>query len=815
MTSLVQDLRQALRKLARSPGFTAAVVLTLALGIGANGAVFSLVRGVLLRPLPYEQPEELVRVLHAHEEEGSEPGVFSPPDREDLQRSVDARAGAAGAAFAATGAFWFTPGHSGMNLTGDGQPLMVQAAFVSHGFFPTLGVPAAHGRTFRPEENVEGRDRVVVLSDGFWHRRFAGDPAAVGETLHLDGEAFTVVGVMPRGFGFPSEDGDVWVPLSLITEDSIPTFRALRWEGLVARLAPGVTPAAAEGAVEAVLEGLAREYPDSNAGWTDARAVPLRETIVGEVRPALLVLATAVGLVLLIACANLANLFLARALGRERELALRSALGAARPRLVRQLLVESVVVAALGGGAGLALAAWAPDALLALQGGTIPRAGAVRLDGAVVGFTLALSLVTGLAFGILPALRASGVRLSPALAEGGAGGGLRRGSRAGAAFVVVQTAIAVVLLVGALLLMRGFLRLLHEDPGFRAEGVLALSLTAPPDKYPDREDREPYRQRLLERVAAIPGVVAVGGSKTMPLQGGGEPYDFEAPGRPGDRVQPESGAFIVTPGYFRTLGIPLLDGRDFTWADGTEGRTPTLIVNRRLARQLWGREDVVGETLALGEEAVWPVVGVVDDVRSEGLATPPGSAVYLPSRVFSRSTMKLFVRTAGDPLAQAEAVRAAVREIEADQPISELATLRSVVAAEAAQPRLLAVLVTGFATLAALLAAVGLYGVVAYTVGRRTREIGIRMALGAGRGAVLAAVVGRSLALTGAGLVLGLAGAWSAAGLLASQLYEVDPGDPATFAAVAALMLLAGFAAAYVPARRAARVDPMIALRQE
>ncbi|MFP3939662.1 MAG: ABC transporter permease [Thermoanaerobaculia bacterium] len=809
MSGIAQDVRHAIRRLARSPAFTAAVVLSLALGIGANGAVFSVVRGVLLTPLPFQEPERLVRVSHGHRERGLEPGAFSPQDFQDLRRQTEV--------FDALGSWWYVPGLSGMNLTGGGEPLRVDATFVSEGFFPLFGVSAARGRVLSPEENVPGRDRVAVLSDGFWRRRFGGDPEVVGRSIVLDGQPFTVVGVMPPEFTYPAEESDLWVPISLIGDDDIPHRRGLRWLNVVGRLAPRIDPEEARARTEALVAGLAQDHPESNEGWTEADVVPLRETIVGDVRPALLVLFAAVGIVLLVACANLANLFLVRAVGREREMAVRTALGAERGRLVRQVLVETVLVAGAGGLVGLLLAAWGIDALRVTEAawgqGALPRGDAVRFDGAVVGFSLALSLVTGLAFGLLPALRASDLRLSAALSEGGGRGGDRFGNRAGAALVVAETALAVVLLVGAVLLVRSFWHLVQEDPGYRTEGVLTLSITTDSD-VEDPANRYRYRRQVMKRVTALPGVVSVGGSKTLPLRGGGEPYEFQVPGRveEGGLVRPESGVFIVTPGYFETLGIGLLHGRGFSWEAVPE--RPVLVVNRRLARQVWGREDVVGETLGIGENRI-EVVGVVEDVRADGLATPPGSAAYVPPTVAPRATMKLFVRTAGEPLAFAEAVRQAIWEIRPEQPIAEVRALESVLREQTARPRLLVALVGSFAVLAAALAAVGLYGVIAYAVGRRTREIGVRMALGAGRRKVVAAVVGRSLALVAAGLVLGLFGAWAGAGLLSSQLYEVRPSDPASFAAVALLVVGTGVAAASIPARRASRVDPADALRSE
>jgi predicted permease len=816
MQGFARDLTHAARRLVRSPGFTAAVVLSLALGLGANGAVFSVVKGVLMSPLPFERPDDLVRVLHGHRERGTEPGTFSPQDLDDL-RALE------GEVYDALASWWFVPGLSGMNLTdpeGGAEPLRVSTTFVSEGFFPILGVRAAHGRTLRAEENVPGRDSVAVLSDGFWHRRFGGDPGIVGETVLLDERPFTVVGVMPPEVTLPSAQSDLWVPISLIGDDSIPHQRWLRWQEAIGRLAPAVSASEAEARSEALVAGLASEYPESNEGWTEAAVVPLRETLVGDVRPALLVLFGAVGIVLLVACANLANLFLVRAVGREREMAVRTALGAERGALVRQVLAESLLVAVAGGLVGLLLTAWVVGALPALTpsgagggDGVLPRIDAVAVDPAVVLFSLGLSLVTGLAFGLLPALRASDLKLSAALSEGGTGGGQRFGNRAGAVLVVAETALAVVLLVGALLLVRSLWELAGEDPGFRSDGVLTMSITTDSDVM-ETAARNSYRRQVIERLAALPGVTAVGGSKTVPLRGGGEPFSFRMPGRveEGGEVAPESGGLIVTPGYFEALDIRVLHGRGFSWDDPPE--RATAVVNRRFAMQVWNREDVVGEILGAGDEGI-EVIGVVDDVRVDGLATPPGSAVYVPPHVAPRSTMKLFLRTEGEPMAFAEAARRTIWELRPDQPISEVQALTAVVRGESARQRLLVRLVGSFAVLAALLAAVGLYGVVAYSVRRRSREIGIRIALGAGRSRVVAGVVGRSLLLVAGGLAVGLVVATLGSGLVASQLYQVAPTDPASYAAVVVLVALVGVAAALAPARRASRVDSVTALRSE
>ncbi|HEX5759970.1 MAG TPA: ABC transporter permease [Thermoanaerobaculia bacterium] len=810
MESWINDLRYGLRTLAKSLGFTLVALLTLGLGIGANAAIFSVVQGVLLRPLPYQEPERLVRVFHAHAEQGVMDGSFSPQDFDDLRRELLRDDGA----WERLGAWFFVPGHSTMTLTGQGEPRRLEAAMVSADFFPILGVQAARGRTLLPEENVSGRDRAVVLSHRFWRRAFAADPRIVGGALRLEGERFTVAGVMPPSFQFPAREVDLWAPISLIGEDDIPHLRGLRWMQVAGRLRPGATLASAGAQTDALLGRLAIAYPDTNEGWGAARLLPLQEALVGDVRPALVVLLAAVAGVLLIACANLANLLLARAATRGRELAVRAALGAGRRRLLRQLLTESVLLALAGGVLGLFLAVWGVDALVALAAGELPRPDEVTPDARVVAFTFAVSLLTGLAFGLLPALRASRPDLQGGLKEGGRGGSEGRGrSAARNGLVVAETALAVVLLVAAGLMLRSFWSLVHVDPGFRAENVLSLSLTFP--EYPEPAQLAAARDEVIRRVGELPAVIAAGASKTLPLEGGGEPYGFTVPGRAGAlaEVQPQAGTFIVSPGYFRALGIPLLAGRIFTARDD-DGERPVVVVNRAFSRQLWGGEEAVGKTLLLGEIPL-EVVGVVGDVRSGGLAAEPGSAVYIPQSLAPRSDMKLFLRTAADPLALAGAVREAIWGFDRDLPISDVAALPQVVAEDVARPRFLTILLGLFGALALTLAAVGLYGVVAYGVGQRTHEIGIRMALGARRGQVLAGVVAQGMSWTLLGLALGLAGAFAASRLLAGLLFGVAPTDALTFAGVAVVLAAAALLASWLPARRAASIDPLTALRSE
>ena len=828
LTDLLQDLRFSARSLWRRPGFTAVAVLTLALGIGANSAIFSVVDGVLVKPLPYAEPERLVRVHHANPAEGVWDGMLSPPDFEDAFTGLDR--------LQAVGTFFYQPAQTGVNLgaesrdegprrrAGDGgrhrpvnlrdggEPMRATATHVGAGFFPALGVAAQVGRTLHPAENVEGSDRALVISDRLWRGRFGGDPELVGRSVALDGEKYRVVGVMPPRFAFPAPEVDVWLPISLIGEDDIPTWRGLRWMQVVARLAPGATPESARAELDRRLAAIAAAHPDTNEGWTAAVVEPLHTSLVGDVRPVLRVLFAAVGLVLLIACANLVNLLLARGTARAQELAVRAALGAERRRLLRQLLTEGLVLSLLGAAVGLAFAVWGVRLLVALAAEHLPRAADIQPDLRLVGFTLAIAMASALLFGLLPALRWSRSAGTASLRGEGrsaVGGGERERLRG--ALVVAETALAVLLLVGAGLLLNSLWRLVRVDPGFRSEGVLALSITFP--DMPDPEELPRRRDAVLARVRQVPGVVAVGGSKTLPLHGQGEPYGFALPERPDDTITPAGGAFIVTPGYFDALGIPLLRGRTFRPDEPTEPPIG-IVVNAALARQVWGTADAAGRRVMFGETPA-EVIGVVGDVRTAGLGQPAEAAMYVGSHMAPRSTLKLFVRTQGDPARMAQAVRRAIHELEPDLPVSGVMPLEQLVSHTLVRPRVFATLLAIFSALALVLTMVGLYGVVSFAVAQRTKEIAVRVALGASRGNVLRMVLGRVARLSGLGLAVGLAAAFALARVLAGQLYGVGARDPLTFAVVAGALALAALVAGWVPARRAVRVAPAHSLRGE
>jgi predicted permease len=805
MNGVLQDVRYAIRAFMKTPAFTAVVVLTLALGIGANTAIFSVVRGVLVKTLPYRDPGRLVRIGHVRGEGARLGSSFSPDDVEDLARE---RPGLSRVA-----SYEYTPGRDGMNLLGK-EPVSVPVSFVSADFFETLGVRPASGRALRREENTPGRDTVAVVSERFGARLFGSEGGAVGRTLVLDGRPFTVVGVMPRSFQFPAAEVDLWVPLSLVGEDMVPHRRAVRWLDVVGRLAPGATIEQARAGASALFARLESAFPDSNKGFGRALVVPLEASLLGEVRLPLLVLLGAVCLVLLIACANVANLLLARSAARGREIAIRTALGARPSRIARQLLTESVLLALIGGALGLLAAQWGVEGLLSLTGGRIPRSDEIRPDTAVALFTLGLSLLTGILFGLYPALRSTRFAIAPALEAGGRGGTGSRGD-VRKSLVIAETVLAAVLLTGAGLLAKSFWRLIQAPSGLHADRVLALSIRIPEWKYRDDARSDAYRFEVLSRLRALPGVLAAGGSKTMPLSGGGEAYRFALPG-PGEPklVQPESGALIVTTGYFSALGIPILRGRDFTDLDMRK-KSMVLVVNQALARQLWPGEDAVGKILMLGPKFPFEVIGVAGDVRHEGLRTSPRTAVYVPVSRFPRGSLKIFLRAAGNPLSVAGAARASIRGLEPDQAISDVLPLTEAVAETVARPRFFATMLLIFAAMALLLAGSGLYAVTAYGVAQRTREIGVRMALGADRRIVLTMVVREALTTSAVGLVLGLAASAAASRLLGSLLFGVRPFDPAVLASAALFLMAASVLASSAPALRASRLDPMTALRTE
>ncbi|CAA9503645.1 MAG: Acidobacterial duplicated orphan permease (function unknown), partial [uncultured Solirubrobacterales bacterium] len=799
----------AARGMRRARGFSVVVVLTLALGIAATTAMFSVVRGVLLRPLPFPDAERVVRLWPGNPEAVADRRVISAKELEDWERELRG--------FEAVGAFGVIPmGH--VYGEGGAEPAYARTSYVSRGFFPTLGTPARLGRTLRAEEHVVGADRFAVVSDGFWRTQLGADPAVVGRHIRLDDKQFTVVGVMGPDFAFPDPGISVWIPSTVMDpDDAAWRGRERRWLSPVGRLRPGVTLEQGRAEIAALLERLAARYPQTNAGWTTIVVEDVRDSIVGTVRRGLLVLLGAVGLVLLVVCANVANLLLVRATGRGREMALRAALGAGRGRVVRLLLTESLLLALVGGALGVALAWWGVRTLVALSGHFLPRAADVRLDLGVLGFAVGVTLLTALVSGLWPALRASSARLVGALREGARGSsGGAAAHRARAALVGAEVALAVVLVAGAGLMLRSFERLTSVDPGFRPEGVLLarfhLEASGPPPwTFPEE------RRRVIERVRQIPGVTAAGATTFAPFTDGqGQARPFTVPGQPAPAPgeEPIVQLLPVSTGYFKALGVPLLAGEDVdaVAGDSTAGRSA--IISKRMADRFWPGRNPVGESFLMGPRAV-RVIGVAGDVRTTRLDSIAGYTAYVPDRQLPLVHVSLVVRTDGDPARLAGPVRAAIREVLPRRPILQIVPMQDKVAAGAATPRFFTTLVSVFGALALTLAAVGLYGIVAYVVRQREREIGVRVALGASPAHVVGLMLRRGMAPVLAGLAVGIPLALLATRLLRSLLYEVSASDPVTFVGVAALLAAVALVASWLPSRRAARVDPTVTLRAD
>ena len=805
MDILRQDLGYAARRLRQAPGFTLVAVATLALGIGANSAIFSVVNAVLLRPLPFAEPERLVRVAQLWK---GEPAVYTPPNFLDTQARAQSFAGMAAL------------DTTGLTLTGRGAPARLDGAEVSAAFFDVLGVRPALGRGFLREENEPGKTKVVVVSDGLWRDRLGADPAVVGRTIELNREPFTVVGVAPPGFRHPN-DSDVWIPLEYDAQFRT-TSRGAWYLRVVGRLKPGVTVAQAREEVSAIAAGLAREYPNENEG-VGATVDSLHEAMVGKSRRALLVLLGAVGLVLLIACVNVANLLLARVAAREGELAVRMALGAARARVIRQLLTESVLLAVMGGAAGVGLASVSLDALLALQPEGVPRLSEVHVDRAVLAFAAGLSLLTGLLFGAFPALQMTRRAAGVSLREGGrtiAGG---RGHRLRSGLVVGQMALAMMLLAGAGLLIRSFVQLRNVDPGFSPESALTFRIALPVSAYEEEAQKTAFFDELTTRLEALPGVRSVGAVTGLPLAGTNFNISFVVEGRPPipPPQQPSLEVRMATPGYFQAMGIPMRRGRGFQRTDGA-GAPPVVVLSETAVRKHFPGQDPIGQRIRLGlgrgegtPRAGGEVVGVVADVREHGLDAAHPAEVYLPYAQFPFSSLDVLVRTAVPPRTLLPAATRVVAGLDPQLPVASVRTLDEIVARSVSEPRFYMVLLGAFAGTALFLAALGIFGVMSYAVVQRSREIGIRVALGAQPRAVLGMVLGHALLLASIGVAAGLVAAVAVSRVLAGLLFELSPTDPATLFGVAAILTGVAALASYLPARRATRVDPLIALRTE
>ncbi len=806
---LKQDLRYALRALRSSPGFTLTALFTLALGIGANTAIFSVVRSVLLAPLPFPQTEQLVRIWHANRTTSTDRAPIAEPDFLDWQRETQRAQ--------SLGAFFYADGMTGLDLTGAGNPERLSAALVTDGFFQTLGTRALVGRTLVTDEHVPGRDRFVVLSHGLWSRRFGSDASLVGKAIQLNGEPFTVVGVMPPGFTYPADRSlDAWIPLSFFGPASIGRGRGVRFLSVIGRLKPGVSATQLDTELAGMSVRLAKQYPE-NLGWENVTLSGLRESILGEVRRPLVVLMFAVAMLLLIACVNIASLLLARATGRQRELAVRAALGAGRGRIARQLLTESLTLALLGGVLGVALAFVAAPALAAAGASELPRAGDVRIDVIVLLFTLAISLGSGLLFGLFPTLRASSSNLQLSLRAGGRGS-VGAGQRARSTLVVIELALAVMLMVAAGLATKSFARLMSVRAGFVPSNALVVMMSVPP-RYlsSDTASRAnvTYYYGVLDAIRAVPGVQSAGSVRDLPLRGNGERVSFSIAGRaaPPQGQAPSAQFHHVSTDYFKAMGIPLRAGRSFEMTD-KRGAPLVVVINEEFARLHWPGESAVGKTILFGTLPI-QVAGVVGDVRQRGLAEPVEPAMFVHVLNNFRVRMSIVVRTTSDPLSYANAVRQAIWAVDPNQTITGVMTLESVLGSAVARPRLLAWLLSLFGTLGLTLGALGIFGVLGYAVNQRRQEIGVRMALGATPRSVLSLIVGRGMLLAAGGVAVGALGAMWLTKSMQTVLYDIQPSDPLTFVQVMAVLLTAAFVASWLPARRALSIDPVSALRYD
>lgn len=800
---LWQDLRYGARTLRKSPSFTAVAVITLALGIGANTAIFSVVDAVLLRPLPFPDSERIVSLEGVNLSKGITDSNMSVPDFADWQTQSGAFERIAG----------FVTGGS-LLISGE-EAERVRGTSATADFFSLFRTDAFRGRTLQPQDAKKDAPSVTVLSYGLWQRRYGGDPAIIGKQIMVNRESTTVVGVMPPGFDYP-ERTEIWFPLVL---DPSAERRDNRYLEVVARLKPDASLTQAQVELDAINARLAQSYVETNSGWS-VRLTNLRERLVGSVRTPLLVLLGAVAFVLLIACSNVANLLLARAATRRREFAVRDALGASRARIVRQLLTESLLLSLTGGVAGLLMSLWLTRLLIGLIPSNMPRLDEVRPDARVFGFALAASLLTGLLFGLVPALQASRTDLNETLKEGGRTGiGGARRNRARSILIVSEIALSFMLLAGAGLLARSFLRLRDVNPGFDTAGVLAMRISASGDRYPAGSARAALYQQVLERIKSLPGVESAGAVLSLPL--GGDTFNvgrsFIREGRPATPEESAGASYLVaTPGYFRALQIPLLSGRTFTEQD-TDKSPMVVIVNETMARQFWSGESPVGKRITIWRDEKFPreIVGVVGDTRATP-GDPAGPQMYVPyAQDANWGSLSLVVRSSTDPAQLIAAARNEVHALDKTIPVYNTRPMIDVVAAALAGRRASTLLVGSFALLALLLALVGIYGVTAYYVTQRTHEIGVRMALGAPARHVLGLVMGQSMRLTLGGLALGLCGALALTRVLASLLYGVQPTDPVTFAVAAALLSAVALLACLLPAWRATKVDPLIALRAE
>ena len=813
MESLVKDLRYGFRSLLKHPGFTAIAVLTLALGIGANTAIFSLVNAVLLRALPFAEPDRLVMVWEDASFAGFPRNTPAPANYADWK--------AQNQVFEDMAAF----DERSFNLTGDGEPEKIEAYGVTANFFGLLGVRPVLGRAILPEDDKPEANKVVIISHSLWQQRYGGERNIEGRELLLSGEKYTVIGVMPAGFQFMESHIGLWVPIAFTTEKL--ADRGSHYLTVFARMKPNITVAQANADIQTIQQRISHDHPEQ-ARQLGAYVMPLRDQLAGDVRRPLLVLLVAVGFVLLIACANIANLLLSRAASRSREIAVRTALGASRVRIVRQLLIESLLLASAGAVCGLLLAKVSFAFLQRLIPDGLSLSTQLNLDLQVLGFTVMLALLTAVIFGLVPAFQASKIDLNGALKQGGGRTGLNAGGNRLRSFMVVsEVALALVLLVGAGLLIQTFLKLRDQYSGMRPENVLTMRTVLPRSKYADQPQRVAFIKQVLERVKSLPGVVSAGYTTTIPLVWKGGTSGFYPEGRTLERALGEGLSYDanhrqVSPDYLKTMGIPLLRGRPIT--DGDDERAmPVAVVNETMAKQYWPGEEAIGKRFKLGDpqdDIPWTtIVGIAGDVRQMGVDEHVKAEMYLPYAQIKEfafySPRDLVIRTSIDPLKMVAAVRNEIHQVDAAQPISNIRTMDEVLGEETASRSLAMTLLTIFAALALLLATLGIYGVLAYFVVQHTQEIGVRVALGAQQRNILGLVLKKGMTLTLLGVVIGLGAAFALTRLMASLLYGVSMSDPLTYATTAALISVVAFAACYLPARRATKVDPMVALTYE
>jgi putative ABC transport system permease protein len=813
METIFQDIRYGLRMLIKAPSFSIIATIALALGIGGNAAIFSVVNAVLLQPLPFPNPDTLVSVFETDATRGLDRGSYSYPNYMDLREQNHV--------FEHVASYR----DNDFVLTGRGDAVRLHGTVATANLFRLLGVAPAIGRTFVDEEDKPGNQgRVVILSQQLFEKRFNSDASIVNHPVTLDGRAYTVVGVMPRTFEFPIQNDpvDLWTTIAADAEGESPTTaqRGAHFLRLVARLKAGVTLEQAQAEMNTIGSRLEQQYPDTNT-HKGIRAVPALVALVGDIRPALLIMLGAVAFVLLIACANVANLLLARAMTRHKEMAIRSAMGASRFRVVRQLLTESVMLSLAGGALGLLLAVWWSDLLISLGKEDIPRAVQVKLDWRVLGFTLFVSVLTGVIFGLVPAIHSSKTQLTESLKEGrGSGEGARR-NRVRGFLVASELAIAMVLLIGAGLLIQSLWRLEHTSSGLAPNNILTFNLTLPEVKYPTQKQSQ-FFSEAVKNLRALPGVESASAGLPLPLSGDRFSISFEIDGRPvAKKDHPSADFFAVQPGYFKTMGIPIVKGRDFDDHDQHESNQ-VIIVTERFARQFFPNEDPLGKRIKPGittwdnEKApMREIIGVVADIRSRGLDTAPKPAYYLSQNQAPFSSTTFVLKTSKDPHSLTTTVARTIQSMDSELPVFGVKTMDEYLASSVAAPRFNTTLLSVFAGVALVLTIVGLYGVMSYSVAQRTGEIGIRMALGAQTKDVMKMVFRQGLRMILIGLGIGLVIAFALMRIMASLLFGVTAKDPATFIIVASLLMLVALLACYLPARRATKVDPLIALKYE